>query len=255
MRVNGWRILIDQGRPAQDQMACDVALAGEPIPTLRLFRWDPPAISLGFKQPPPAWWQPHAWKAAGLAHVERPTGGGIAFHGSDVSLSVIVPRALDLPLAVLMRAVCASAVEVCRAYEVDASPLLDVPATARITYCLGEVSSYAVTINGKKVAGFALRRYPQTWLIQGSLLVRTLPTALARAIPATVRSQLQTRAISLAEAAQRPVHEADVVEEWSRHWPAWWGEITSLRVQGSGFWASAPSPEPPAQSPVAFGHF
>ncbi len=218
-----WRVLVESDRlSATAQMARDVELAWEDIPTVRFFCWQLPAVSLGWKQPHPAWLDETRGLLAGLEAVERPTGGGMAFHGSDVSVSIIVPRAVDLPVRMLMSAVCDNTVRLCRHYGAQAAPMLESDAAKRITYCLTDLSPYAVFAGGHKVAGFALRRFPHTWLIQGSLLVRPLPANLAQAIPAEVRSQLHTRAISLAEAAQRPVHEADVVEQWSRHWPTWW---------------------------------
>ncbi|MBI2104765.1 MAG: hypothetical protein HYT90_04175 [Candidatus Omnitrophica bacterium] len=217
-----WRIFIDGPRPAAEQMARDEALAQTPVPTARLYRWAPPAISLGWKQPRPEWCEPARWTAAGLEAVERPTGGGIAVHGSDVSIGVVVPRAAGCHLDTLMSAVCGSAAELCRAYGVAASTLLDAPADGRVTCCLAEPSPYAVLVGGRKVAGFALRRYPWAWLIQGSLLVRPIPEGLARAMPSEAIRELETRAVSLAEAAGETVTEQEAAERWAAHWASWW---------------------------------
>lgn len=219
-----WRVLIDNGLPAPAQMARDERLADEPIPTLRLFSWSPPAVSLGLKQPHPGWLEEPPWRAGGLELVERPTGGGIAFHGSDLSVSVIVPRSLGLSVSMLMRAVCHSAMRLCRAYGLEASVLLDAPAHRRITYCLHEVSPYAVLIGTRKLAGFALRRYLRGWLVQGSLLVRPLPEALRCAVPAQVVAQLEARAIALSEAAHASVQVEQVARCWADEWAAWWAE-------------------------------
>ncbi|MBI3331310.1 MAG: hypothetical protein HYZ96_04265 [Candidatus Omnitrophica bacterium] len=203
-------------------MARDAALAQEPVATARLYRWAPPAVSLGWKQPRPEWLTPARWAAAGLEVVERPTGGGIAVHGSDVSIGIVVPRAGGWRLETLMSAVCRSAAELCRSYGVAASPLLDAPEYGRVTYCLAEPSPYAVLVDGKKVAGFALRRYSRAWLIQGSLLVRPVPEVLARAMPSDAIRGLQVRAVSLAEAAAEAVTEAGTAERWAARWASWW---------------------------------
>ena len=128
-------------------MARDVELARETLPTVRFFRWNPPAISLGLKQAPPDW-----LRKSGVAFVERPTGGGAAFHGSDVSVAVIVPRRLELPLSLLMAAVCDNATAMCRQFGAPARPVLNVPGTRRIAYCLAEASSYAVKTGERAVA-------------------------------------------------------------------------------------------------------
>ncbi len=49
-RASGWRIILDDARATNEQMANDERLAGEEIPTARFFLWNPPALSLGFKQ-------------------------------------------------------------------------------------------------------------------------------------------------------------------------------------------------------------
>ncbi len=90
----------------------------------------------------------------------------------------------------------------------------------RITYCLTEPSSYAVLLNERKVAGFALRRYPESWLIQGSLLVNPIPGKLTEALPSDVVQSLRERAISLSQ--HTITQEQEVMERWADHWTVWW---------------------------------
>lgn len=212
-----WRVLLGGASSAQAQMALDERLAGESVPTVRVFTWNPPAISLGWKQPVPAWLDPAAWRDAGLEWVERPTGGGIAVHGSDVSISVIVPRTRRDSLETLMRTVCESAVTLCRELGVAAHAVLECSGRERIQYCLADTSPYAVMIGTRKVAGFALRRYPSAWLIQGSLLVQPIPTRLAEQMPAGVIARLSARACALSDATAESFSAADVAERWAGH--------------------------------------
>lgn len=199
-------------------MAIDERSALDAAPSVRVFTWSPPAISLGFKQQPPAWLEQMRWRSAGLELVERPTGGGIAFHGSDVSISVVVLRRLGLSPHSLVSAVCRSAERLCRTYGLEATAELVSGQASRVTYCLTQPSPYAVFICGRKVAGFALRRFPNSWLVQGSLLVRPLPAALAGALPQELRDRLAERAVALSEASERWVDEADVAHRWASEW-------------------------------------
>jgi len=199
-------------------MAFDERLALEARPNVRVFTWNPPAISLGFKQAPPAWLEEARWRDAELELVERPTGGGIAFHGSDVSISVVVPRPSCPPISSVMRVVCESAKRLCGAYGLEATSVFTVPQAERVEYCLIQPSPYAVFLAGRKVAGFALRRFPNSWLVQGSLLVRPLPAVLAEALPRGVRAALEERAVSLSEASGKWVDEADVAQRWAQEW-------------------------------------
>jgi len=181
-------------------------------------------MSYGWKQELPLWVNVAACRANGIELVERPTGGGIAFHGSDLSVSLVVPRALALPLESVMGAMCEAAVKLCETYGVKATCALTSHEHSRITYCLTQPSPYTVLIDGRKVAGFALRRYPQTWLVQGSFLARPLPETLRRALPEDVAAELRARAVSLEEAASSDVKEAHLAERWSRSWSAWWDQ-------------------------------
>jgi len=103
-------VIVDAPHSAAEHMAFDEQLANEAKPAVRVFTWEPPALSLGFKQSVPDWLNRTHWEAAGLELVERPTGGGIAFHGSDISISIVVPRPSCPPISSLMRLVCKSAV-------------------------------------------------------------------------------------------------------------------------------------------------
>lgn len=223
--MSAWRIVFGGAANGAEQMALDESLAREALPTARLFTWNPPAMSLGWKQPRPAWLEPKRWQAAGLELVERPTGGGVAVHGSDCSIAVVVPRDASIPLGVVMATVCRSAVRICRSYGVEAETVVDVRGTRRVIYCLTELSSYAVLAGSRKLAGFALRRYPQSWLIQGSLLVGPIPAPLAAAMPEETRRQFAARAVALSEAAGRALRAQDVAKRWGTSWAEWWDEL------------------------------
>jgi len=234
-RASGWRIILDDAQATNEQMACDERLAGEEMPTARFFLWNPPALSLGFKQALPTWLNPARWQRAGLGLVERPTGGGIALHGSDVSIAVVVPRQYSVSLPVLMRAVCESAIRLCRSYGLEATGMLDARHEGRMTYCLTETSPYAVHLKGRKVAGFALRRFARTWLVQGSLLVSRAPKRLAQAMPPAVMEEVNARATCLADAAGEPISPRETAERWAASWPEWWDEavLMDLAVEAS----------------------
>jgi lipoate-protein ligase A len=202
-------------------MARDAALARGSLPAVRVFCWDPPAVSLGFRQARPEWLEGPAWRASGLEAVERPTGGGIAFHGSDVSIAVALSRRPGQLLEALLAAVGESAVALCESFGLAAR--WDATRQAEpIVYCLAQRSPYAVQVGERKVAGFSLRRFPEAWLIEGSLLVAPLPRRLQHAVPAAVLAQLGARATSLADAAGARISEADVATRWARQWETWW---------------------------------
>lgn len=227
-----WRLLRLDGETAAAQMAIDERLVMGGRPTFRVFRWRRAALSFGFRQEPPAWATADAVAAAGIELVERPTGGGLAVHGSDLSCSVAVPATPACRLEALMRTVCASLADVVGAWGVDARWVGDVEQPRRITYCLAEVSPYAVMVGERKLCGLAARRYRAGWLIQGSLLLHPLPPPFADVMPAPVYDALTHRAIALEAAAGTLVQDEDVAEELLRVWRARQGLPAHEPAQG-----------------------
>lgn len=92
-----WRLVDDVATEldAAGQMAADLALLGEVVagasPALRLYRWSPPALSLGRFQPDDDV-DRAACRALGVEIVRRPTGGRALLHGSDLTYAVAMPR-------------------------------------------------------------------------------------------------------------------------------------------------------------------
>lgn len=199
--VDSWRVLAHDEPTAAAQMAFDEALVADSAPTLRLFRWQTPAISIGYRQRLPAWVDPAFLRSFGVELVERPTGGGIAVHGSDLSCAVVVPRHPSRSLREVMEGVCEGFARACSSLGVEVQWHVEVPRATPVVYCLTEPSPYALSVRDRKLCGFAVRAYPTAWLIQGSLLVRPLPAAIQAVMPATVRSDYDTRAMCLEEAA------------------------------------------------------
>jgi lipoate-protein ligase A len=86
---------VRDGFDAAAQMAADEALldavaAGAP-PALRLYRWVPPALSLGRFQPDDDV-DVEACRRLGVQVVRRPTGGQGLLHGADLTYAVVMPR-------------------------------------------------------------------------------------------------------------------------------------------------------------------
>jgi lipoate-protein ligase A len=230
--MNGWRILIETGRPTRRQMPFDEQLAGEGKPTVRFFSWESPAISLGYKQPAPSWLESPSWRKSHLECVERPTGGGIACHGSDLSFAVVVPRACGVRVESQMDAISQALVKLCKAYGVKAKAEYE-SSISRVVYCLAEPSPYSVFVYGRKIAGLALRRYPESWLIQGSLLINPLPGVLIGAMPLEIVERIRQRAVALSDVTPFPLNEQDVAQHLALSWSIWWEEALLETVGAS----------------------
>lgn len=95
-----WHLVddLDAGYDAAGQMAADLALLDEAVagapPALRLYRWSPPALSLGRFQPDDDV-DHDACRRLGVDVVRRPTGGRALLHGADLTYTVAMRRPGD----------------------------------------------------------------------------------------------------------------------------------------------------------------
>jgi lipoate-protein ligase A len=90
-----WRLIESNPAGGPSQMATDEAIwravaAGRVPPTLRLYAWEPPCLSLGRGQPIHEVDQ-QALARAGYDLVRRPTGGRAILHTDELTYSVSIP--------------------------------------------------------------------------------------------------------------------------------------------------------------------
>jgi lipoate-protein ligase A len=94
-----WRLLNSGYADGPRNMAIDEALleslvAGEGQPVLRLYGWQPAAVSLGFFQPLDEGISLTEITARGFGLVRRPSGGRAILHKDEITYSVTVPEQL-----------------------------------------------------------------------------------------------------------------------------------------------------------------
>jgi lipoate-protein ligase A len=73
---------------AVDEAMFRVAARGDGVPTLRLYRWQPPALSIGYFQDADSDLVRQS-VARGYSFIRRPTGGLAVLHENDVSYSMV----------------------------------------------------------------------------------------------------------------------------------------------------------------------
>jgi lipoate-protein ligase A len=96
-----WRLIREESWSGQmnmalDEIAAETAAAGGPR-TLRVYRWEPSTLSLGYHQDPTTVDWEHC-EREGVGVTRRPTGGGGIYHDAhgDISYTVVAP-ADELP--------------------------------------------------------------------------------------------------------------------------------------------------------------
>ena len=176
-----WRLILDAPGPGASNMAVDEALvesvdAGRSVPVLRLYRWRPPCLSLGFAQPVEA--ADAAFCAAhGVDVVRRPTGGRAVLHHLELTYAVLAPLGrgpFTHDLQAAYRAICRALVAGLHALGVPAE-LSGEPGgghirpTELIPCFVGPAAGEVVT-HGRKLVGSAMRRVGGSILQHGSIL-------------------------------------------------------------------------------------
>lgn len=153
-------------------MACDEALgicADQPV--LRFYQWDPPAVSLGYFQSFEEV-EPFCAEIGCTETVKRITGGGAIYHFSELTYSLITrPDELNLPAKVResYRFLHAPFVKVFHELGIISAEMNDCAVSERKPVCFNSVTSFDISVNGKKLMGSAQRRHKQFFLQHGSI--------------------------------------------------------------------------------------
>jgi len=175
--VIAWHVLLDPaGRPGAENMAIDDALLLEADRTgaafLRLYRWDPPCLSLGRHEPALARYDRARIEALGLDVVRRPTGGRAVWHEHEVTYAVAAPIARFGSLRDSYRAIHERLAGALRRLGADAALAPDAPAPGLgAGACFAAPVGGEVLIGGRKVIGSAQVRHGSAFLQHGSILL------------------------------------------------------------------------------------
>ena len=183
---NFWR-LIDTGLSAGsynmtiDEVLLQAVAAGRSAPVLRFYRWNPPAVSLGYNQSPERELDLNRVREAGIEVVRRITGGRAVLHWDELTYSVIAPdgyrglasressyREIGLALARGLRSFGAS-VEL---HRQSPDPVVRPSSLCRSKPpCFASTAKWEIAYCGRKLVGSAQRRIRGAVLQHGSILI------------------------------------------------------------------------------------
>ena len=177
-----WR-LIDAGPlDGPSNMALDEALLGcfDPqlsLPVLRLYGWEPAALSVGRYQDAAAALDLERCAADGVAVVRRMTGGGIIYHARELTYSIVCsPEQVGDAVGVKdgFRRLCGFLLGTYRRLGLDAAFAADLnvagaPLGQRTAFCFAGKEEFDVLVNGQKIGGNAQRRLRGAILQHGSI--------------------------------------------------------------------------------------
>ena len=224
--------LIDAGAPASlsgalpgaMNMGIDEALLGsvsrgESPPSLRLYAWSPPCVTVGYFQSLEDEVDLEACRAAGIDAVRRLTGGGAVFHDAEITYSLVVPLGHELaPDDILesYRGICAGLVAALAHLGVAASfePINDIAA------------------GGRKLSGNAQTRRSGCLLQHGTVLLDLDPERMFSLLKVPAEKQkgrliedVKARVTSLKSILGREVGYAEAALALRRGFAEAWGAV------------------------------
>ena len=228
-----WRLLLEREphtgawNMALDEAIMDAVAEGAAPPTLRLYQWAPPCLSLGRRQPLEDV-DLAQLRADGCDVVRRATGGWAILHTDELTYSVALtpddPRA-NGPILDAYRKLSAGLVAGLGLLGVAAQMK---PASAGGTHnltaaCFEVPSAYEITAQGRKLLGSAQARPNGRVLQHGSLplvgdiaRVTRYLTFSDAAQRTALAGHLRERAATLSEVAGRAIPFAEAADAMAR---------------------------------------
>ena len=159
-----WRVIGLEAYPAAVNMAIDEAIGdelrhGRSDPTIRLYTWRSPAVSIGYFQCIRDELDLDACQLKGVDHVRRRTGGGAVYHDpqGEITYSVIGPEScFPNGIRESYQHICAHIISGLHELGIASSfrPIND------------------VTVNGRKISGSAQTRRQGVLTQHGTILFR-----------------------------------------------------------------------------------
>jgi lipoate-protein ligase A len=201
--LTSWRLMLTEPLPGKDNMAVDATIlggveSGQSPPTLRLYRWDPPCLSLGYSQPFSDLDQSRL-EEWGWDVVRRPTGGRAILHVDELTYAVIGPKSDPRLEGGLMESYRRLSEALFRSLDLLGLPVQvhqgKNPLAHQQPVCFENPSEFEITAGGKKIIGSAQARKRGGILQHGSLPLygdlSRITEVLAYSTPAERRSAAQ----------------------------------------------------------------
>jgi lipoate-protein ligase A len=210
-----WRLLVTPSSSGAWNMAVDEKVLESveqnmALPSLRLYAWEPPCLSIGYAQPSSdidfARLSAHGWD-----WVRRPTGGRAILHTDELTYSIITPlsdpRVSGGVLESYQR-LSRALLTALRSLNIHAEthPINQLGRNQRFgAVCFEVPSNYEIVVQGKKLIGSAQARRKNVMLQHGTLPLYGDLTRITQVLAFSdeqERSAAATRLLSRATSAE-----------------------------------------------------
>ena len=146
------------------------------LPLLRLYGWQPPALSLGRFQDAALVLDLDRCRAAGIPIVRRITGGGVIYHADELTYSIVcAPHHLPASASIKESFRHLTLFLLTFYTRLGLEPLYAVNAGhgeclgERTAFCFAGKETYDILVKGKKIGGNAQRRRKEVIFQHGSI--------------------------------------------------------------------------------------
>lgn len=171
-----WRLMVDPPLSGERNMAVDTMLlekanSGNCGPTLRLYSWNRPTLSIGYGQDISKRVNMDFVNENKIPIVRRPTGGRAMLHDDEITYSIVIPASnryygslkniYDFSAAAIKSALAGLGVRM----DEEASG----NGIRGSALCFATKTRHEITCSGKKIAGSAQRRLRRAALQHGSI--------------------------------------------------------------------------------------
>jgi lipoate-protein ligase A len=237
---DGWRIIFTGANDAFFNMAMDEALLcscqkGSSPPVLRLYLWDPPAVSLGYSQSAHRAVDVGRCEERGIQVVRRITGGRAVLHQDEITYSLCAspedsPQLGQDTLQTYQK-ISMALLESLRLLGAEgewAKPISKrnppSPHPGPSKPCFASSSRYEITVGGKKLIGSAQRRFSvpsaegrrHSFIQHGSIPTGKGEHSLAELLPGDLsveqmKRTLQRSATDLEQIVKRRVEPEEIL--------------------------------------------
>jgi len=208
-----WRLFYGGEHEGARNMALDIALSGDVsvggYPALRLYRFKPPAVTVGRFQDIETSIDEAACAAEGVDVVRRPTGGMAILHKDDLTYSVVIPRGgLPAPAesAGAFRMIARGIECALRILGIEAREATHEDRRKEVSpWCLESTFGVDLEFAGRKICGSAQRVFDKAILQHGSLFLSDNTQLMSRlSFPGEMEPRSKAF-VTLGEAARRDI--------------------------------------------------
>lgn len=216
------RLVVDDAREGSLNMAIDLAVAElsnvKKVPTLRIYEWSKPTLSLGRNQKT----KNLNWsfiEKKGIDVVRRPSGGRGVLHNKEITYSFSISKSSNLLPNTLMD----SYMKISRALiesflQLGIESHMEPSKSNGLTkdFCYDASSFYEVKVDGKKLIGSAQYRKPYFILQHGSIPIKfdyeSYINSFNYANSEKIKSHLLNSTIDIENILKRPLSKKELAD-------------------------------------------